>query len=69
MASLERLLSEAAARHSPVGSRTILITPRPKQAQAALDKRRADSGSRGTGIDDMYVIPTDEALLNEYVSW
>lgn len=68
-ASLDRLLLEAAARHSPVGNRTILITPRPRAAQAALDAKRKESSARSTGLDDIYVIPAEEALLNEYVVW
>jgi uncharacterized protein (DUF58 family) len=68
-ASLERLLVEAAARHSPVGTRTILVTPRPRQAQAALDKMLKENSARSTGLDDLYVIPAEESVLNEFVVW
>lgn len=68
-ANLDRLLMDAAARHSPVGSRTILVTPRPQAAQAAIDAKLKENGARTSGLDDVYVIPTDEALLNQYVDW
>ena len=68
-ASVERLLRESAARRSPVGTRTILITPRPREAQAILEKLLAENSSRASGVEDAYVIPAEEAVLNEYVVW
>jgi uncharacterized protein (DUF58 family) len=68
-ASIERLLGDAAMRRGPVGTRTVLVTPRPRQAQAALDKMLAEHRSRPLGIEDLYVVPAEEAILNEYVVW
>lgn len=67
--SIERLLRESASRRSPVGTRTILVTPRPRHAQAVLDKLLAENAARASGIEDVYVVPADEKVLNEFVVW